>query len=230
MKSYVDFDEILEAFLKSEGENYFFISENLLIQTSKVTKEIIQELKDKGFTPLPHRSKEFDFKVKESFVYEITDQKIAEKFFEAVIHKTPKKSFDELIIETNIADSWILYQKKVFSDTLINWMVKNNVNLPDQILIPTIDISVADKKSIPDEMLALIPKSCNNCKNTEGLYPLYFKTNLSIDNTLMENEIKKILSKKGIAQYEFLGETKKDLISACKCSKCESSDIHWDFR
>ncbi len=229
MESNVDFAEILESFLKAEGDNYFFLSEKLIVQTSKVSKEILQELKEKGFTPLPHRSKEFDFKVKEGFVYEITDQKVAEKFFEAVTHKNPKKTFDELIAETNLSNSFNDYRKKIFSDTLINWMGKNSISLPGQVLIPKIEIIIADKKSIPDEMLALMPKSCNKCKNTVGLSPLYFKSNVSIDNVLMENELKKLFLEKGVEHYNFLGETKKDLLSTCKCQKCGSTDINWDF-
>ena len=161
MESNVSFEKILDAFLKSEGENYFFLSGKLIVQTSEATKEILQELKDKGFTPLPHSSKEFDFKVKESFVYEITDQKIAEKFFEAVTHKNPKKTFEELIMETNFSDNWKEYQKNIFKNTLINWLAKNNIMLPNQILIPKIGLITADMKSIPDEMLALKPVLCN---------------------------------------------------------------------
>jgi hypothetical protein len=230
MESKVLFEKMLDAFLKSEGGNYFFLSENVIAQTNEVSKEILEELKEKGLTPLPHRSSEFDFKIKEGFVYEIADQKTAERFFEAVTHKNPKKTFDELITETSLESPWNEYKRKIFSNALINWMWKNNIYLPGQILTPDIVLNIADTKSIPDEMLALMPKSCNNCKNTEGLSPLYFKSNVSIENVLMENELRKILLEKGIENFDFLGKMKKDLISACKCPKCESSNIEWDFK
>lgn len=230
MDSVVSFEKILNSFLISFGDNYFFLSEKLIVSTNEVSKEILTELKDKGFTPLPHRSKEFDSKVKESFVYEINDAKIAEKFFEAVTFKTPKKTFSELLIEFNMNESYKNFEQKMLSDALINWIVKNNISLSVPIPIPKIEINEVDAKTIPDEMKSLTPIICKTCGNETDFEIKYYKITPSCDNILMEDEAKKQLLAKGIENYNFLGETKKELISTAFCKACKSNDITWDFR
>lgn len=230
METNILFEKILNSFLLSTGDNYFFLSEKLIVSTNEVSKEILIELKDKGFTPLPHRSKEFDSKVKESFVYEITDTKIAEKFFEAVTFKTPKKTFTELLTEFNMGESYKNFERKMLSDTLINWIVKNNISLSIPIPIPKIEINEVNAKTIPDEMKSLTPIICKTCGNDNGFEVKYYKITPSCDNMLMEEVAIEQLKALGIENFNFLGETKKELISTAFCKACKSNDINWDFR
>ncbi len=228
METNNSFEKILDAFMSSGDLRYFFISEIIIVEISEITKEKIDHLKEKGFIPLPHKSSEFDHKVKEKFVYELTDQKIAEKFFEAVTFKTPKKTFLELLIEFKMEESFKVFSRKIYSDALINWLIKNNISLKTPLLIPNVEIKIVDEKTIPDEMKSLSPITCNKCQGK--IFDIsFYKILPSCDNILLENEAKKQLASKNIENFNFLGETKKELISTAFCKACKSNDITWDF-
>lgn len=225
-----NFNNILNAFQSSSDSRYFFMGEKIIVEVADITKESVEYLKDKGFIALPHKSKEFDSKVKEKFVYEIQDSKIAEKFFEAVTFKVPKKCFDELLKEYAMDEHYMLFSKKLYSDALINWLSRNSITLNVPISVPKVEIIKYDESKIPDEMKSFSPISCNECENKKDFEIVYYKFIPSCDNVLMEEDAKKQLSVLNIENFNFLGETKKELISSAFCKTCKSNDISWDFR
>ena len=228
METSNSFEKILGAFMQSGESRYFFMSEIIIVEMPEVTKESLSHLSEKGFIALPHKSKEFDSKAKEKFVYEITDTKIAEKFFEATTFRNPKKTFDELLKEYNMEETYRLFSRKIYSDALINWLFKNNISLKNPIPVPKVEIISADEKTIPDEMKSLSPITCNKCSG-KTFDVFFYKISPSCDNVLIENEARKQLSAKGIENFNFLGETKRELISTAFCKSCKSNDINWDF-
>jgi len=228
METNIPFEKIVNAFLNANSENYFFLSKTIILHTTELTKESLQELKQLGLIPLPHRSLEFDHKIKEEFVYEITDAKIAEKFFEATSQKHPKKSSEELLIEFNMQENFKAFEKTIIKNTLINWIVKTELSLPGQTLTEKIEIKEVDIKTIPDEMKSLSPIICNKCQG-KNFDIFFYKFTPSCDNILMEQEVKQQLLSKGIEKFNFLGETRHELISTAFCKSCKSNDVDWDF-
>lgn len=228
METNIPFEKIVNAFLNATSENYFFLSKTIILHTTELTKEQLLELKQLGLIPLPHRSVEFDHKIKEEFVYEITDTKIAEKFFEATSQKNPKKSFEELLTEFNMVQFFKNFEKTIIKNTLINWVVKTGLSLPGQVLTDKIDIKQVEEKVIPDEMKSLSPINCNKCQG-KTFDISFYKFTPSCDNILMEEEVKQQLLTKGIEKFNFLGNIKHELISTAFCKSCKSNDINWDF-
>jgi hypothetical protein len=229
MESIVPFNQIMDAFSSPEDGSYYFLLSTGLLKTSAPSKDVILELKEKGVVVLPRRSKEFDKKLKESFVFEIKDPKIAEKVFETVLHENDS-GFDALIKELNLSEGYSAHQKKFSYDALLNWLVKSGVGLPGQQLTPAIAISEIDAKGIPDEMTSLVPVSCNKCSNAVGFVVKFFRISPPCDNLLMEAEVRSILSKNGFEEFNFLGKERKEVISASQCPACKGTDLTWDFK
>ena len=228
METNINFEKIVDAFLNATSENYFFLSKTIILHTTELNKDQLAELRQIGLIPLPHRSIEFDHKIKEEFVYEITDTKIAEKFFESTSQKHPKKTFEELLTEFNMLQNYKVFERKIIKNTLINWTVKAGVNLPGQMLADKTEIKQVEEKTIPDEMKSLSPIKCNKCADTH--FDIFFyKFSPALENVLMEEDAKKQLLTKGIEKFNFLGETRHELISTAFCKNCKSNDITWDF-
>jgi hypothetical protein len=226
MESRALFDDICKAFA-SDGCALLLASG--IIHCDILTKEAISELREKEIFIIPRRTKEFDKKAKEEFVYEIADTQIAEQFFEATTHASPKKSFEELILEHNLNDSWERHKRKFYSNALLNWMAKCGISLPGQKLVPEFKIDQVQSSAIPDEMRAFVPIACSKCENSSGFEVKYFKSSLPCENLMMEQEAENLLKSRSIENFHFLGKERKELIAASQCPKCASQDLEWDF-
>jgi hypothetical protein len=229
MESKVSFEEILDAFLSGNNESYSFLMQNSILKCALPTKEQISELKDKGILAIPKKSREFDKKIREKFIYEIQDKTVAEEAFNAVMSDNTAL-FEKLLSEKDLTELFKRHEKKISKDALINWLLKSGIALPGQELNPKIDVNEIEPKEVPEEMKSLMPISCNNCSNNIGFTPQYFKTTLPCDNLLMEERAKTILSEKGFENFNFLGRERKELISAATCPRCKGSDLSWDFK
>jgi len=229
MESTIAFERIIDAFIHSEGDDYFFLSERDLVKKIAATKDSVQQMARDGFACLPHRSKDFENKMREAFVYEIADQKLAEEIFEAAVHNDGAV-FEKAVREKGLSEKWESHKRVFLGHALVNWLVRSNINLPGQVLIPKIEVSEVDAKAVPDEMAALIPISCIKCGNASGFLVRYFKASASCDNLLMEREAERQMREYGFESFMFLGKAKKELIAASKCPKCGSSETNWDFK
>jgi hypothetical protein len=229
METTVPFEKILETFSEN-GDDYHFLSETSIEKRSEVSKDMVQQLSESGLVCIPRKSREFEKKAREDFIYEIADPRTAEKFFESIVHTEPKKSFADLLAEHSLEDAWSRHKKKFDSNALINWLVKSDIALPGQRVSADIRLDAVEPKSIPEEMRAFVPIACNSCGNSAGFIVKYFKTSHPCENLMMEKEASELLLKEGLRRFSFLGRERKEMMATSICPQCQSEDIEWGFR
>lgn len=241
MRLTIDLEELVDAFEESDIMHHFFIDteKNKLIYINEAIDEDASEQLDKmdddRYLMIPVRLPQDNFMIMETFVYEkIQDNKIAEKFNQALERKKPFRNFKDLLFDyPDLREQWLAYKDHYFRNETINWLCDNNIELANQHLIPEIEIRELTKDEIcdfTDEIKDFAPVRCMNCHNEKEFTRRLFIINVSPENKLVEQETKYIMKEKfNVTHYGWWSGEDTNILTVSRCPKCQSEHIIWDY-
>jgi hypothetical protein len=238
----IDFDELMHAFESSNVANHFYIDieNNEIININKYVdddiEEKLEEMNNPRFIIIPEKFPSDDFRIIELFIYEIVeeDNNLADDFYQVLDKPKPFRRFRELLDKyPELKEKWFKYKDNQLKNELINWLLEKNIILEGQKLIPEIEIKELAENEfniLPDEWKDFRPSSCMNCENNKEIKARIFLLNMDIENSLIDNEVKKIMEEKyNIKKYGVLSTGKEILLTASKCPICGCEEVFWDF-
>ncbi|MBI2548733.1 hypothetical protein HYW21_05270 [Candidatus Woesearchaeota archaeon] len=240
MKLKIPFNEIKDAIEQASYEHHYFIDKKnqKIVFISEVEDEHekkLDEVENDDFIGIEPRMPDDDFKIMESFVYEIQEEdfKLAEKFHEALEQRKPFKHFKVLINQyPELKEKWFTHRDKELANEAMNWLCINNIELEDKSFMPKIEIKELkpDEVKLPEEFEGFGPVACMKCNNKEGIKTRYFELNVPSENMLIEKEIKRIMKENfGIGDYGCIGGGEKEILTGSECPKCKSKEVFEDF-
>lgn len=241
MKLAIDFEELVDAFEESDVMHHFFIDtkDNTLIYINEDldedAAEQLEKMEDDRYLMIPTRFPQDNFRIMESFIYEkIQDDKIAEKFNQALERKKPFRNFKDLLFDyPDLREQWFVYHREHLKNETINWLCASDIVLENQSFIPEIKIRELTKDEIDDlsdEIKDFSPVRCMNCQNEKGLVRRLFLINVSPENALIEQETKQIMEEKfNITHYGWWSGETPNILTVSRCPKCDSEHIIWDY-
>lgn len=240
MKLKTPFNELKDAIEQASYEHHYLIDRKnhkviFISEYEDDYEKKLEEVESEDFIGIEPRMPEDDFRIMESFVYEIQENEfeLAEKFHKTLEQKKPFKNFKELIDQyPEIKEKWFAYRDKELANETMNWLCINNIELEDNSFMPKLEIKelTSDKVKFPEEFAGFGPVACMKCNNKEGFKTRYFELNVPSENMLIEKEIKRIMKEKyGIDDYGCIGGGEKEILTSSECPKCKSSEIFDDF-
>lgn len=238
MKIKILFEDIKDAIESASFEHHYLIDKdkNEIVFISEYEGDYekkLEEVENNNFIGIPERMPDDDFHIMKSFIGEIKDFKIAQKFDEAFKRKKPFRNFMALIDENlELRDRWFEHRDKEITNDTANWLCMNNIELEDKSFIPRIKINEVKKEEVnfPEEWEDFGPVACMSCNNKESFKTRYFELNVSNENMFIDNEIKTIMKKDfKVEHYGHLGGGEKEILTSSECSKCKSKEIFEDF-
>jgi len=240
MKIKIPFNELNDVIELASSEHHYLIDKKnhkivFISEYEDEHEKKLEEVERDDFIWIEPRMPEDDFKVMESFVYEIQEEdfELAEKFHLILEQKKPFRNFKELLDQhPKVREKWFAYKDKELANETMNWLCFNNIELEDNSFMPKVEIKElkADEVKLPEEWETFGPVACMKCNNEEGFKTRYFELNISSENMLTEKEIKRIMKEKyGIKDYGCIGGGEKEILTASECPKCKSTDIFEDF-
>jgi hypothetical protein len=241
MKLTIDFEEVVDAFEESDVMHHFFIDtqKNEIIYINEAVdddyKKRLEEMENDRYLMIPTRRPQDNFMIMETFVYEkIQDNKIAEKFNQALERKKPFRNFKDLLFDyPNLREQWFTYHHEHLKNETINWLCTNNIELLNQHLIPEInlrELTQDEISSLSDEIKDFGPVRCMNCHNEKGFTRRLFIINVSPENQLIEQETKRIMKEQfNIIHYGWWSGEDPNILTVSQCPKCKSEHIIWDY-
>ena len=246
MKLKIDFEMLALAFDNTDINHHHFIDaqDNEIVFVNEwVESDALERLdaisENKGrYIAVPKRSSDDEFRLMETFVYLLMEESPdgpIDEFDKALRRPKPFHNFKKLLAQhPEIKEKWYRYKNNAIKNEVINWLVEKGIELENHELVPKIEIEEikqVDIKDLPEEVSGFVPIACMTCKNEEGLEPRYFSINLPPENSLVEQETRKVMKEKyGISNYGNYTGGEKEILTAAKCPKCGSEDTFWDFK
>jgi hypothetical protein len=174
-----------------------------------------------------------DFRIMQSFVFEIKNFNLAQKFHEALEKRKPFRNFKELLNQhPELREKWFEHRDKELANEAMNWLCNNDIELEDKSFMPKIEVKElkSDEVNLPEDFKGFGPIECMKCKNKGGFKTRYFELSHTNENMLIDKEIKKIMKEKfGIEDYGYIGGGEKEILTSSECPKCKSKEIFEDF-
>ncbi len=240
MKLKIPFDELKDAIEQASYEHHYLVDTKnhkiiFISEHEDEPEKKLEEVENDDFIGIEPRMPEDDFRMMESFVYEIqeNDFELAEKFHSILEQKKPFKNFKELLDQyPKLEQKWFAYKDKELSNEAMNWLCMNDIELEDNSFMPKIEIKElkAEEVKLPEEFESFGPVACLKCNNKDGFKTRYFELNVPSENMLTEKEIKRIMKEKyGVDDYGCIGGGEKEILTISECPKCKSTDIFEDF-
>ena len=237
MKLKISFNEIKDAIELVSYERHYLIDKknHTIIFVSELEDDYekkLEEVENDNFIGIEPRMPEDDFRIMQSFVYEINDFSLAQKLDASLSRRKPFKHFKEIIDQNPyLREKWFKHRHKELANEAMNWLCLHNIELEDNSFMPKIEIKeLKAEVKLPEEFEGFGPVACMECSNKEGLKTRYFELNVPSENMLIEKEIKRIMKENfGIGDYGCIGGGEKEILTRSECPKCKSKEIFEDF-
>lgn len=240
MRLKIPFDEIKDAIEQASYEHHYLIDKknHKIVFISELEGDYekkLEEAENDNFICIEPRMPDDDYRIMESFVYEIqeTNPELAEEFHTVLEQRKPFRNFKELVNQNpELREKWFAHRDKELTNEAMNWLCINDVELEDKSFIPNIEIKElkSDEVKLPKEFDGFGPVACMNCNSEEGFKTRYFELSYSSGNMLIEKEIKRIMKETyGLEDYGCIGGGEKVILTSSECQKCKSANIFEDF-
>jgi hypothetical protein len=241
MKLTIDFEELVDAFEESDVMHHFFIdikgSTIISIDESKDTNvqtKVRQMEKNKQYLKVPaHDIKDETF-LMEVFLYESRIDASEEISPEMLQTESGVKQFHQMLaLQPSLKQQWLDYRAAALRNTLLSWLCDNSIELTNQQLLPSIEITELTAEEIhrlPGEIKDFKPYACLRCHNKTGMKARIFSINVSPENRLIEQETSRIMKKQfGVSHHGRWSEGDQEFLTASRCPRCGYEEIFWDY-
>ncbi|MBI5066001.1 hypothetical protein HZA97_07220 [Candidatus Woesearchaeota archaeon] len=241
MKLKIPFDEIKDALETASFEHHCFVDKSrheivFISECEDGYEKNLKKVEGDDFIAIEPRMPDDDFKVMESFIYEIQNDNfaLAERFHKALERTKPFRNFKELLnLHPEFREKWFEHRDKQIKNETMNWLCINDIKLEDCSFMPKIEIKELKppEVKIPEEFEGFSPVECMNCKNKYGIKTRYFELNTPAENMFIEKEIKRIMKEKyELERYGHISGGEKEILTSSECPKCKSGEIFEDFK
>jgi len=186
-------------------------------------------LECRDYILIPSRSGRDNLVIMELFAFSFGENsKIGGKIFDITQKPLPFKNFHKLLNNNNeLKEKWFAFEDVHLRNDLINWLVAKDISLKD-MQCPEIILIESDKSCLPYEYENLAPIECRDCKS-RNVNAKYYCMNMSINNNLVDKELRNLLEQKGITNYGILARGKDSIVTVARCANCNSYNVSWDL-
>ncbi|HER45523.1 MAG TPA: hypothetical protein ENO12_01755 [Thermoplasmatales archaeon] len=237
----IDFCDLIAAFEQSTGSTHFFIDIKgntiISIDASKdadAQAKLRQMEKNTNYLKVPSWESTDDELFRETFMYESDDSALEDIFYETLDRENGFQQFLHLLeSHPQVKKQWVEYRAAAMRNRLINWLCDTNIELPNQHLIPEIEIhelTTEEIDQLPDEIKDFKPYACLHCHNKTRMNARIFSINVSPENRLIEQETQRIMKEQfGISHHGGWSGGDQEFLTASQCPRCGCEEIFWDY-
>lgn len=142
MKLNIDFNDIIEAFERSNVSHHFFIDiqEHKIVEIDEEFESLdevekqLEELERPRYILLPERMPSDDFSIIELFFYDLQkkeiDSELIERFHYILKHRKPFRNFKALLEQYHIIkEKWFQFKDREIKNQLMNWLFSMDIEL-----------------------------------------------------------------------------------------------------